>query len=76
MRVVIAVRLVRAPTVGPDLGRAEELPAGAQDDSEWLVVENQRQACHVSPLPVAGRSAAEARGPPASATGNALLGNS
>jgi hypothetical protein len=38
--VVIAVRLVRAPAVGPDLGRAQQLPASAQDDTEGLVVEN------------------------------------
>jgi hypothetical protein len=38
--VVVGIRLIGAPTVGPDLCRAQQLPPGAQDDAEGLVVEN------------------------------------
>ena len=40
MRVVSAARLgfVREPTVGPDLGGAEHLTTGPQDDTDRLVV--------------------------------------
>ena len=40
MRMVVPIRLVGAPTVGPDPRRAEQLPARAQDDTEGLFVED------------------------------------
>src|SRR5689334_6874180 len=49
MGVVSAARLglVREPTVGPDLGGAEHLATGPQDDSDRLVVvEDEGQAGH------------------------------
>ena len=38
--VVGGIHLVGAPAVSPDLGGTQQLPAGAQDDTEGLVVEN------------------------------------
>jgi len=38
--VVIGPRFVGAPTIGPDFGRAQQLAASAQDDSEGLIIEN------------------------------------
>ena len=40
VRVVSGIRLVGAPTVGPDPCGAQQLSAGAQDDTEGLVVED------------------------------------
>jgi hypothetical protein len=34
------IRLVGAPAVRPDLGRTQQLPACAQDDSDGLVIED------------------------------------
>jgi hypothetical protein len=48
------IRLVGAPTVGPDPCRAQQLPAGAQDDAEGFVFEDQGQACHGDAFPVVG----------------------
>jgi len=45
------IRLVGAPAVGPNPGRAEQLLASAQDDTKWLFVENQGQTCHRAVLP-------------------------
>jgi hypothetical protein len=40
VRVVRGIRFVSAPTVGPNPCRAQQLPTGAQDDTERLVVED------------------------------------
>lgn len=40
MWVVGGIGLIGAPAVGPDLGRPQQLPTRAQDDTEGLVVEN------------------------------------
>jgi hypothetical protein len=34
------IRLVGAPTIGPNLGRVQQLPAGSQDDTEGFVFED------------------------------------
>ena len=75
VRMVGAVRLVRAPTVGPDLCRAQQLPASAQDDSERLVVEDQGETRHGKAFPVVGYCVANARAWPHAPSGNALSGN-
>jgi len=38
--VIGGIHLVGAPTVGPDSCRAQQLAAGAQDDTEGLFVQN------------------------------------
>jgi hypothetical protein len=40
VRVVGGIHLVGAPTIGPDLGRTQQLPASAQYDTEGFVIEN------------------------------------
>lgn len=50
--VVARIRIVSAPAVGPDPGRANSPLAGAQNDAEWFVVENERQTRHVAPMQV------------------------
>jgi hypothetical protein len=61
VRMVVGVRLVGTPTVGPDLCRAQQLAAGAQNDAEGLIVKNERQACHCEAFPVVGYGVATAR---------------
>jgi len=52
--VIVGIRLVGAPTVGPDLCRAQQLPADAQDDAEGLFVEDQGKTRHGKAFPVVG----------------------
>ena len=53
MRVIAVLPFVREPAIGPDLGRAQHLLAGAQDDADRFVVEDEREAGHAT-LPVQG----------------------
>ena len=53
--VVARIRIVSAPAVGPDPGRANSPLAGAQNDAEWFVVENEWQTRHVAPMQVVRR---------------------
>src|SRR5882762_8301967 len=73
--VIIGIRLVGAPTVGPYLCRAQQLPADAQDDTERLVVQDQRQTCHREAFPAVRYWLARARAWPRVPSGNALSGN-
>ena len=46
MGVIAIFPLIEEPAVCPDLGWAENLAAGVQDDPHRLVVEYHRKACH------------------------------
>ena len=46
VRVVAPLAFIREPAVGPDLRRAQNLSARAQNDPEGFVVENQRERRH------------------------------
>ena len=46
MRVIAIFPFIEEPAVRPDLGGPQDLPAGPQDDTHWLVVEDHRKACH------------------------------
>src|SRR5205807_5694384 len=75
VRVVVRLTLVGEPAVRPDLGRAEYLPADAQDDTDRLVVEDQRQACHERRSHVAGYTSQEAKDLPRDRSCNVLTCN-
>src|SRR2546427_7634417 len=59
VRVVAPLAFIREPAVGPDLRRAQNLSARAQNDPEGFVVENQGEGerCHAQ-FPVVSRKAA------------------
>jgi hypothetical protein len=40
VRMILRLRLVRAPTVRPDLCGPQQVATGVQDDADGLVVEN------------------------------------
>jgi hypothetical protein len=64
VNVIARIRIVGAPAVGPDSGRAKPPLAGAQDDAEWFVVENEWQARHVAPMQVVRRYRGKANAGP------------
>jgi hypothetical protein len=40
VRVIARLTIVLKPAVRPNLGGADDLPADAKNDTDWLVVEN------------------------------------
>ncbi len=46
MRVIAIFSFIEEPAVSPDLGRAQDLLTGPQDNPHRLVVEDQRKRCH------------------------------
>ena len=46
--VVAILAFIREPAVRPDLGGAQHLRAGAQDDAHGLIVENEWETGHTA----------------------------
>ena len=54
VEMIVGFGVVRAPAVRPDLRRAQQLPARAENDADRLFVENEWEAGHYEPVASCG----------------------